>query len=80
MAYLTKADLDGLIPPQFLLEALDDDQDGQEDAGLWDKIAQQASRIGQGLEPLTPGADRAEDSVSVISEDAKTYPHGRLIV
>ncbi len=140
MAYVTKADLDGLIPPQFLLEALDDDQDGQEDAGLWDKIAQQAadavdallgqrytvpfaaplpplvtqaarvfaasalyrrrghtdernpfakegerlstklSRIGQGLEPLTPGADRAEDSVSVISEDAKTYPHGRLIV
>jgi len=140
MAYLTKADLDGLIPPQFLLEALDDDQDGVEDVGLWDKIAQQAadavdallgqrytvpftaplpplvaqaarvfaasalyrrrgytddrnpwgkeaerlsvklSRIGQGLEPLTPGADRAEDSVSIIVEQAKTYPGERLIV
>jgi phage gp36-like protein len=140
MPYVTKADLEGLIPPQFLLEALDDDGDGAEDAGLWDRVAAQAgeavdallgqrfavpfasplpalvsqaakifaasalyrrrgmtsdrnpfakeeerlsvklSRIGEGKEPLTPEADRAQDSISVISEDAKTYPAGRLIV
>lgn len=140
MAYVTKADLDGLLPPQFMLEALDDNGDGAEDSGLWDKVAAQASSavdallgqrfdvpfsapipplvsqaarvfaasalyrrrgmtadrnpyakeeerlaaklsaIGAGKEPLTPDADRAQDSISVISEDAKTYPGGRLIV
>jgi phage gp36-like protein len=139
-AYVSKADLDGLIPPQFLAEALDDDGDGSEDADLWDKIAAQASdavdallgqrfevpfsaplpplvsqaarvfaaaalyrrrghtadrnpfskeedrlaaklsRIGEGKEPLTPDVDRSQDSISVITEDAKTYPDGRLIV
>ncbi len=140
MPYVTKADLEGLIPPQFITEALDDDGDGVEDAGLWDKVAAQAgeavdallgqrfevpfaapvpplvsqaakifaasalyrrrglssvrkpfekeeervsvklSRIGEGKVPLTPEADRAQDSISVISEDAQTYPSGRLIV
>ncbi|MBU4460298.1 MAG: DUF1320 domain-containing protein, partial [Verrucomicrobia bacterium] len=42
MPYVTKADLEGLIPPQFITEALDDDGDGVEDAGLWDKVAAQA--------------------------------------
>lgn len=140
MPYVAKSDLDGLLPPQFLLEALDDNADGVEDAGLWDKVAAQAqdavdallgqrfavpfapplpplvsqaarifaasalyrrrgfgadrnpfakeeerlsvklSRIGQGLEPLTPDVDRAQDSISVIEEPAATYPAGRLIV
>ncbi|WP_448579263.1 phage protein Gp36 family protein [Thermosphaera sp.] len=139
MVYVSQSDLDGLIPPQFLAEALDDNQDNHEDAGLWDKIAAQASgavdallgqryrvpftppfpslvtqaarvfaayalyrrrgytddrnpfakecerlstklsRIGQGLEPLTPEADRANASVSVIAEGAKTYAGGKLI-
>lgn len=140
MAYVTQADLEGLLPPQFLLQALDDDEDGVADTGLWDKIAAQAadavdallgqrfdvpfaaplppivsqaarifaasalyrrrgytadrnpfaadetrlaeklSRIGQGKEPLTPDVDRAQDSISVITEDAKTYPGEQLIV
>lgn len=140
MPYVEKADLEGLIPPQFLAEALDDNGDGAEDPGLWDKVAAQASdavdallgqrfevpfaapypplvsqaarvfaasalyrrrgytadrnpfakeeerlavklsRIGAGQEPLTPDVDRAQDSVSAITEDAKTYPGERLIV
>lgn len=35
MAYVTQDDLAGYLPPDFLLEALDDDADGVEDAGLW---------------------------------------------
>jgi hypothetical protein len=55
-----------------------------DDRNPWGKEAERLSvklsRIGQGLEPLTPGADRAEDSVSIIVEQAKTYPGERLIV
>lgn len=42
MPYVTQNDLAGLIPPPFLLAALDDDQDGVADAGVWDAIAGQA--------------------------------------
>jgi phage gp36-like protein len=31
------------IPPSFLLDALDDDRDGEEDAGLYDQLAENAS-------------------------------------
>lgn len=133
MAYFIQSEIESVIPPQFLLDALDDDGDGVADAGLFDRIADQASgeadailgqryatpfeapvpaivahaarlfacaiiyrrrgvseeanpwaapakdmasklgRIASGSEPLTPDADRAQDSVSVISETAKTY-------
>jgi len=36
---IAKAD----IPPSFLLDALDDDRDGVEDAGLYDQLAENAS-------------------------------------
>lgn len=36
MPYLTLADLNGQIPPQFLIQALDDDNDGVVDA--WDQV------------------------------------------
>jgi hypothetical protein len=39
MPYLVRADVEGKIPPAQIIEALDDDNDGIEDAGLWDKIA-----------------------------------------
>lgn len=42
-AYHTRASVAGSIPPDFLLEALDDDRDGIEDAGLYDVIAENAS-------------------------------------
>ncbi len=35
MAYTDQASLAGSIPPEFLLEALDDDRDGEADAGVW---------------------------------------------
>lgn len=39
MAYLVRADVEGKIPPAQITEALDDDNDGVEDVGLWEKIA-----------------------------------------
>lgn len=36
--YFTRAELEGLVPPQFILQALDDDGDGVEDAGAFDTL------------------------------------------
>lgn len=38
MAYTTREAITASIPPQFLVEALDDDGDGLEDAGLFDEV------------------------------------------
>jgi phage gp36-like protein len=38
MAYLSLIDLDGSIPAQFLLQALDDDNDQVIDAAVWTKV------------------------------------------
>jgi phage gp36-like protein len=35
MSYVLRADVEVEIPPAFLTQALDDDGDGVEDAGLW---------------------------------------------
>lgn len=59
MPYVELTDLHGKIPPQFLIQALDDDQDGAVDAGLWELIQSQSgdavdSRLGQRYEvPIT---------------------------
>ena len=36
--YVIRADVEGLVPPHIVLKALDDDADGEEDTGTWDKI------------------------------------------
>ena len=38
MPYFLRTDVVGRIPPQYLTDALDDDEDGQEDAGLFDNL------------------------------------------
>lgn len=130
MAYVTQSEIEAELPPAFLVEALDDDGDGSEDAGLWDKVEASVAetidgilgqrfavpfsapvpavvkmaarvlvlellyfrrsitpnpwekraqdiraklgRIADGDEPLTPGAERVNQSVSAITEAAKT--------
>jgi phage gp36-like protein len=37
--YFTRSALETLIPPAFIVEALDDNGDGAEDTGLYDEIA-----------------------------------------
>lgn len=60
MAYTTQAKIEALIPPAFLVDALDDDRDGVADAGVLDAvIAAGDTRIdgylGQRYEtPLSP--------------------------
>lgn len=43
MAYVELTDLKGDIPDEFLTQALDDDGDGEADAGNWDAVANKAS-------------------------------------
>jgi phage gp36-like protein len=42
VSYFTRAALETIIPPAFLVEALDDDGDGVEDSGLYDSLAAEA--------------------------------------
>jgi len=41
--YFTRSALETIIPPVFLIEALDDDADGHEDSGLYDELAAAAN-------------------------------------
>ena len=42
MSYTSRAAIEAIIPSEFIAEALDDDNDGAEDAGLFDKVLTQA--------------------------------------
>lgn len=44
MPYVAQADLENLIPADFIVEALDDDADGSADTGAWDQVAAAAAR------------------------------------
>ncbi|MFZ4394159.1 MAG: phage protein Gp36 family protein [Kiritimatiellia bacterium] len=45
MAYaVSQADLSAIVPPQFIVAALDDDNDGVADVGLWDTVSLEADR------------------------------------
>lgn len=41
-SYFTRAALETEIPPDFIIEALDDDNDTNEDAGLWELVVDEA--------------------------------------
>lgn len=38
MPYLLQTDIEGDLPPQFLIQALDDDNDGFADFEVWEKV------------------------------------------
>ena len=42
LLYFARADITGMIPAEFILQALDDNGDGVEDTGLWDTLAANA--------------------------------------
>lgn len=42
MTYFTRKSVEGKIPPEFLLDALDDNRDGVEDPGIYDAVAENA--------------------------------------
>lgn len=43
MPYTTRQQIEAKLPPRFLLEALDDDGDGEEDENLFDTLNEMAS-------------------------------------
>lgn len=73
MAYTTRQAIKGLIPPDILTEALDDDRDGQEDPGNWEAVLAAAceavdSRLGSRYD--TPFADPVP---AIVAEGAKVF-------
>ena len=38
MPYVTQSELEAVIPRDYIVEALDDDKDGQADEGVWDNV------------------------------------------
>ena len=49
MFYVTMADLTGMIPGPFLIQALDDDSDGAADPAAWNSVAKDASDAVDGV-------------------------------
>jgi phage gp36-like protein len=47
--YVLIGDLDADLPPQFLVQALDDDNDGIADAGIWTKVLKSVSEEIDGI-------------------------------
>lgn len=43
MSYIVQSDLHALVPPAFVVEALDDDRDGLADAGVWAAVEAEAA-------------------------------------
>jgi phage gp36-like protein len=43
MAYVTRAEVQAKIPPPILIDALDDNGDGSEDAGIFDQLVANAA-------------------------------------
>lgn len=44
MGYIAQSDIAGELPPEFLVEALDDDRDGVADESAWDALQAAVSR------------------------------------
>ena len=49
MSYVTRAEIEAEIPPQLLVESLDDDNDELEDPGLFEKLVAKASADVDGI-------------------------------
>ncbi|WP_157837243.1 phage protein Gp36 family protein [Geminisphaera colitermitum] len=47
--YITRAALSAIVPPQFILEALDDNKDGIEDPGLYQDLLTVAQKEVDGI-------------------------------
>lgn len=73
MSYTTRDALETIIPPQFILQALDDDGDGVEDSGLWEKLSNAADTA---VDAYLSGRYATPFSTTIpalVSEAAKTF-------
>jgi hypothetical protein len=74
MSYVDRSQVEAKLPPQFLLQALDDDGDGLEDEGVWDAIAAEADEAVEGFLEGRYAIPFAEGSVPrIVSNAAKLF-------
>lgn len=71
--YVTLDSLRALLPAQHILEALDDDNDGAEDAGVWETIAAAAQEGVDGLLSGRFSVPFVEPVPSLVRQAAKIF-------
>jgi phage gp36-like protein len=73
MSYIIQSDLKGKIPEAFLVQALDDNGDGQEDIGIWDTIASDIQKAIDGVLGAVYTVPFAVPLPDIVLEAAKVY-------
>ena len=73
MAYTIQAEIEPLLPAAELVQALDDDNDGLIDDGLWDSIAAAAAAAVDGKLGQRYATPFAEPLPAVVKEASKTF-------
>jgi phage gp36-like protein len=73
MPYTTKSEIEPLLPAADLVQALDDDNDGVEDPGLWDAIAAAAAAAVDGKLGQRYAVPFAAPYPAVVVEASKTF-------
>jgi len=71
--YITRAAIEGLVPPKDLLRALDDNADGVEDAGLFDALAGLAEDEVNGLISGAVDVPITEDQPALLKHAARVF-------
>ncbi len=78
MSYITSEDLKGLIPPDWLAQALDDDDDGIEDLNRWQSISDAAHDAVNGSLSTSYGVPIAEPSLYPFLKHVTRYEAARV--
>jgi phage gp36-like protein len=72
MSYLLQSDLKGLIPPEFMNQALDDNADGLPDTAVWDEVTKSVQEAIDGPLGAVYSVPFAAPLPSIILAIAKT--------
>jgi phage gp36-like protein len=73
MSYLTQDSLGSIVPPAFIIQALDDDADGLADDGLWDSIAAEAAEAVDAFLAGRYAVPFSDPAPAVVAQAAKVF-------
>ena len=78
MAYIAQSDLKGLIPAEFIIEALDDNRDGIADADAWAEVVAEVQEAIDGPLSTRFPTPFAEPLPKIIKRCARLFAVERL--